>query len=272
MHRRAALSRAAQWPEGAAARLRIRLLWALPAAIDCISSGDTERDEVTVEDFAEMTRGDQCDFTQVEVAARKARHRGDAFIGDAARHDHLEVPQVRLDVQGEAVAGHPARDAHADGGDLFVADPHAGKPLDAPARNPILGDRTDQHLFDVAHVAVHVTAIRLEVDDRVADQLARPVIGHVAAAPCLMDFDGVCCALRFVCEDVRRVGAASEREDVRVFEQQQLLVAFAAAQALDGLLLQAQAVGVTRQSEPAGFADAARLDGLIGCRLHHLRF
>ena len=47
---------------------------------------------------------------------------------------------------------------------------------------PKSDDRLDQHLLEIAHVAVHVAAIRLQVDDRIADELARAVIGHVAAA------------------------------------------------------------------------------------------
>src|SRR5438270_9023681 len=70
------------------------------------------------------------------------------------------------------------------------------------------------------------------------------------------------CKLLFVGENVGRISAAPEREDVRVFEQQQLFVPTAGAQALDGALLQAQAVGVGRSPQPAGFATSAHMGNL----------
>src|SRR3546814_16496170 len=46
---------------------------------------------------------------------------GDAVPADAAGHDAVEMRQLRLDVQGDAVEGHPAPDPHADGGALVLA-------------------------------------------------------------------------------------------------------------------------------------------------------
>src|SRR3546814_20551306 len=42
---------------------------------------------------------------------------GDAVPADAAGHDAVEMRQLRLDVQGDAVEGHPAPDTPAAGGD-----------------------------------------------------------------------------------------------------------------------------------------------------------
>ena len=87
------------------------------------------------------------------------------------------------DVQREAVARHPARDAHADRGELRRRRPRrpSGRRAARPAM-PKRGDGADQHLFEVAHVAVHVAAIRLQIDDRIADELPGAVVGDVAAA------------------------------------------------------------------------------------------
>ena len=64
-------------------------------------------------------------------------------LGDAARHDQLEVIEVGGHVEREAVARNPARDAHADRTQLIGADPRArqalrsgppGRPKSAAAR------------------------------------------------------------------------------------------------------------------------------------------
>src|SRR5436853_3822322 len=132
---------------------------------------------------------DAGDFAQIHCPACELGKRGHAFVSDAAWHDHPKVLQVGVDVEREAVTGNPARDSDADGGDLFVTDPHAGQPGDALAFDTVFANRANQDFFDVAHVTVHVAAIRLEIDHRIADQLARPVISHVAAASGLVNFD-----------------------------------------------------------------------------------
>ena len=53
-----------------------------------------------------------------DVAAELGGQRGDARVGDPARHDPAERRQVRVAVQREAVHGHAAGDADADRGDL----------------------------------------------------------------------------------------------------------------------------------------------------------
>ena len=47
----------------------------------------------------------------------------------------------------------------------------------------------DQHLLEIAHVAVHVAAVLRQLEDRVADELPGAVIGDVAAAAGLEETD-----------------------------------------------------------------------------------
>ena len=88
-------------------------------------------------------------------------------------------------VEGEAVHGHALGDPDADRGDLLVAlhsaDPDAGAALDPLARHAELGEHVDEHALESAHVADHVDRFG-EPEDRVADELARPVPGDLAAA------------------------------------------------------------------------------------------
>ncbi len=147
--------------------------------------------------------------------------RRDALVANPAGDDPLEHRQVRIDVQGEPVAGPVPGDPDANGGDLLVADPDAGPPVDAPGRDAEVGERADEDLLELAHVSDDVAdpgAGSGDGDDRVADQLAGPVVGDVAAPvglhqPRADRGRGD--------EHVGRVGAGAEGEDVVVLEQQE---------------------------------------------------
>ena len=123
-------------------------------------------------------------------AAQQARHRGHPFVGDAAGDDQVELREVGVHVEREAVARHPARDAHADRRELGVLPTQMPvSPAMRPASMPNARDGPDQHLLEVAHVTVHVAAIRLQIDDRIADELTGTVVGDVAAAAGLEQAD-----------------------------------------------------------------------------------
>ena len=84
----------------------------------------------------------------------------------------------------------------------------------------------DHHLFQVAHVPVHVGAVRAKVEDRVGDQLAGAVVGDVAAAPGLVERDAELLEPGGGGDDIGsgRVAAGAERDDVGVLEEQQHVV------------------------------------------------
>ena len=84
------------------------------------------------------------------------------------------------------------------------------------AATPSGSERPDQRLLEVAAVALHVLAVPRQVEDRVADELARAVVGGLAAAVGLDDLD-----LGAVGDvQLARLGAAAERDHRRVLEQQ----------------------------------------------------
>src|SRR3982751_1447311 len=117
---------------------------------------------------------------------------GHSTVGDAAGDDQVETGEIGRDVEGEAVAGHPAGDADANRGQLVVstgAGPHAGQSFDAAGVDAVARGGPNQHFLEVAYVAMHVAAVRLEVEDGIPDDLAGPMVGDVAAAAGLVDFD-----------------------------------------------------------------------------------
>src|SRR5690606_25618703 len=128
--------------------------------------------------------------------AEHALHGGNAVIAYAAGDDGVEELQIRGNVEGESVGCDPAgRDAHAYGGDLLAGGPDAGEPRHASGGDGEGGERADESFLDVADVAVQVAAVGLEVQDGIADELSRAVIGDIPAAAGLEEFDAEQCPL-----------------------------------------------------------------------------
>src|SRR5690606_5548719 len=90
---------------------------------------------------------------------------------------------------GEAVAGDAPPTADADGGDLGIAHPHARQACEHRGPHAEVGAGGDQAGLQPLHVGAHAQAPFPEVQDRVAHDLARPVVGYVAAAVDVVDLD-----------------------------------------------------------------------------------
>ncbi len=81
------------------------------------------------------TAGDSAAITSSRLASRpKCAHRGHRF-GQSARHDVLEITQIRIDIQRKTMRSDPAADVHADGGDLSACSVHT--PVRAGHRGPL---------------------------------------------------------------------------------------------------------------------------------------
>ena len=68
-------------------------------------------------------------------------------------------------------------------------EPDAGQPLDPRRLELERRQRPDQRLLEVAAVLPHVPPVAVQVEDRVADELARAVERGLAAAVGLDDLD-----------------------------------------------------------------------------------
>src|SRR5690606_40811705 len=114
-------------------------------------------------------------------------------------------------------------DAHADRRDLLVPDPHAGQPRLPAGADAVAGEGPNEGLLDVADVAMEVTPVGLEVEDRVSYELTRPVIGHIAPASGLEERNAHEPALGLVGQYVLRIRGRAQRDDVRGLEEQGLV-------------------------------------------------
>lgn len=148
-------------------------------------------------------------------------HAGHCPTREAAGDDEVEVGEVGVNVEGEAVHGDPAADADAHGGDLgggkgnretgignrrrkgrregalhacrlpFAAcpfgDPHARRPGFAAAFDAAGCQSPDDRFFEQPHVVVEAEVEAVEVEDGVDHELAGAVVGDVAAPVGLFD-------------------------------------------------------------------------------------
>src|SRR5690348_16360744 len=110
-------------------------------------------------------------FGHVDGPAELGLQRRHAFIRNPARHDEVEEVDVGRDVEGKAVARDPPRNPHANRADLFLTNPRAAETHHAPGREAVVRADADHHLFEIAHVLVHVAAIGIEIDYRISDEL-----------------------------------------------------------------------------------------------------
>jgi len=112
----------------------------------------------------------------------------------------------------------PLRDVDPDRRDLArrSLEPDPGQPLDSRRLDADRRESSDQRLLDVAAVPLHVLAVPGQVEDWVADELARAVIGGLAAAVGLHDLD--LGALGHV--QLALLGAPPQRDHRRVLEQE----------------------------------------------------
>ena len=143
---------------------------------------------------------------------------------------------------------------HADGRDLAGrvrarCDPHARVLVEAAdVAQPERDEGIDHQLLDLAHVRHGVghaaAALAGYGADRVADELARPVVGDVAPA---VGADEVGADVGGRDEHVAEVGAHAERVYVGVLEQQEVVV----GAALEQRPLQVVGLGVGNGAEPA---------------------
>src|SRR5882672_2974858 len=93
-------------------------------------------------------------------------------LADPARHDAVEMGEVGIDVEADAVQADPALHSYADGRDLVLpvgalvgaAHPHADPVLAAFTADVEGRKGADKPFLQVGHESAHVAAAPLEVE------------------------------------------------------------------------------------------------------------
>ncbi len=203
-------------------------------------SGAIVRAEMWLDAFGDIAHADL-----PAALLRDARH---LDTDDAARRDRGKRCEIAADVEREAVHADPAAHADADRGDLLPPDPYARLPRAASGGDAIIGEQRDEHVFEAAEVTVQILSAHAQVEDRVADQLARSVIGGLPTAVRLHHGVGECAGIA----QAGLIGRAADGVDRFVLEQQQLIGRGSVRRlARDDLFLQRQRVGKCDAAEPA---------------------
>src|SRR5919202_4834305 len=120
------------------------------------------------------------DLEECYVCAELAREARHPVLLDAAGCDPVEPRKVGLHVEGEAVRGDTTgRELHPDGGDLLLPHPHPRVGRMPACPETVVREDEDEKLLQIPQVLVGVE--RFEAQDRVPDELPRPVKGGVPA-------------------------------------------------------------------------------------------
>src|SRR5262245_37427397 len=154
------------------------------------------------------------------------------------------------------MAGHPARNPHANCRQLGASSracPDSGQPLDPSRVHAEVAGRANQHLFEIAHITMHIAAIGTKVEDRVSHELTGSVVGDVAAAPRLVDFDSALSEQLPTCQDMAApaVSLHAKRQDMRVLHEQEHVVDLSRSTLLDQLTLKRERLAIRDQAETA---------------------
>src|SRR6266536_1077358 len=171
------------------------------------------------EDLREARDDSVFDFVNVQLAPEQILHRGDrlAFAGN----NQIEETKIRVYVQGKAVGGNPASDMHSNGRNLSLWRVNASQSFDPKCLNTEISHCADQNLFQIANIAVDVFTLRAQIDYGVANDLAQSVIGNLAAPISFKDGNAPGLESFLRQQNSGIVATPSNRQRVRVFEQQQ---------------------------------------------------
>lgn len=198
------------------------------------------------------------DFIERNVALKEFFERSSFAIGNAAGNDQIEVAEIGGDVKGQAVGSDPAADVDADGGEFFLGDivggldPDAGLAGDAIGGDAEFSGGADHGFFERADVPVDVAADAIEIENGIADDLARAVIGDVSATVGFAEFDAFLAKDVFGGEKIFLAGVAAEGEDVRVLAEKKDVVDGASFTRSDQAFLEGVGVGPGEETEVDG--------------------
>ena len=159
---------------------------------------------------------------------------GNLPAGDATWDDPLEVAEVGRHVKGEAMRGDATRDMNADRGDLLFRyraaceSPDASATADPLCEHAELTTGADEDFLEEAHKVDRAKVraslageIAAQIENWVADQLARTVIGHVPTPVDLVDLDTSTGQVFARSEDVGARGVPAQSEHGGVLKEKQ---------------------------------------------------
>src|SRR5215203_2997855 len=156
--------------------------------------------------------------------ARSAQLAGNAGHHDtlnSTRYDQIEVAEIGADVESKAMECDPLLHVNPDAGNLAAARPHASQPRIRSCHDAELCQGLDQTALEATQVPVKVLAMLPQIDDGVTHKLARTMISDVTTA---LHFEHRYPTALQHCSangEALGAGAASQRDNRLVLDQQQ---------------------------------------------------
>src|SRR5262249_19629267 len=147
---------------------------------------------------------------------------------------------------------------YADGSQFFFRHiarrlhPDAGLPGNAVSGDAKVGRSADHRLFEGADIPVNVAADEVEIQDRVADNLAGAVVGDVATAIGFAKPDAFLAQHIFRGKEIFLAGVAAHGDDVWMLAEQENVVNCTGFACSDKALLQEVGVGPRNEAEVGG--------------------
>lgn len=140
--------------------------------------------------------------------------------GVTAGIDPTKGTCIKIDIEREPVIAAAPAHTQANRGDLRWADVDARR-IGARLRwHAVLGQEIDHRLLEQVHQLLDAEARAFEIQQEIGDQLAGPMVGHLAAAIALNDGDlaGI--------QDMLRQAGLAKGEHRWMLEQPKLVVRF----------------------------------------------
>jgi len=100
----------------------------------------------------------------------------------AGSNDLKGLQAFVVNVDGKAVHADPFFDPHTDRGDFALLNPHAGKTFALAGTYPVALQGIDERQFDSSQELVQVATVVVQINQRIAHQLTRTMVGSLTAA------------------------------------------------------------------------------------------
>ena len=145
---------------------------------------------------------------------------------------------------------------------LAIPGPDTGQPHSAVRPNLQLGQCIDQGPLHLAEIPVKIRAMRAQIEDRVSDQLARPMVSHIAAALYLEHFQPACYQLARREDKAARTSPSAQGDHGIVLDQEEKIGG--------DLARHPSSAEIPLQLEDLAIAAATQVDDLEGSLAHRL--
>lgn len=110
-------------------------------------------------------------------------------INQSARMDQRPVLEVRAHVERESMVADPPPNRYPDRANFLISDPDSCIPRHAAAFHAKTGQQLNHRLFKIPEEKVDILPVGSKIEDRVSDQLARPMVSDIPASVCVNQFD-----------------------------------------------------------------------------------